>query len=218
MFTGIIEEIGTISHIETQKNSLKLIIKANSTLKEIKMGDSVAVNGICLTVTQFTPNTFSVDVMPETFHATSLKQLKPNSKVNLEPALQVGGRLGGHFVSGHVDGTGVILQKETCENAINYYIQLDSELIKYCMPRGSIAVDGTSLTIFDISKNIIKLALIPHTMANSVLGQKQENDTVNIECDLLTKYVYHLFNNQSQKSESKPSVLTPEFLHQNGFI
>lgn len=217
MFTGIIEEIGTISYIESQKNSLKLTIKANSTLKDIKMGDSIAVNGICLTVTQFTANSFTVDVMPETFTTTSLKQLKPNSKVNLEPALQVGGRMGGHFVSGHVDGTGIIVQRETCENAINYYIQLNSQLIKYCMPRGSIAIDGTSLTIFDISNDVIKLALIPHTMANSVLGQKQENDTVNIECDLLTKYVYHLFN-QAQQSDSKTSVITPEFLHQNGFI
>jgi riboflavin synthase len=201
MFSGIIEEMGIVSEIIAENNSaLKLVITATTVLEGTKLGDSIAVDGVCLTVVNITQDSFSVEVMPETFRATTLKELQVCSRVNLERALLVGARISGHFVSGHVDGVGVITKKEVEENALNYYIAMSDELARYCVAKGSIAIDGTSLTIFDVDSNnnsssnsqIIKLALIPHTQHNSVLGTKDVGNNVNIECDMLTKYVYHL--------------------------
>jgi riboflavin synthase len=213
MFSGIIEEIGIVNEIILADNSsLELVINATTALIGTKIGDSIAVDGVCLTVVKITQDSFSVQVMPETYRTTTLKELQPNSRVNLERALLVGSRISGHFVSGHVDGIGVVTKKETEENALNYYISIHNDLARYCVTRGSIAINGTSLTIFDIERynhnnnngannsnnSWIKLALIPHTQHNSVIGNKNLGDKVNIECDMLTKYVYHL---QSQTSQ-----------------
>ena len=196
MFTGIIEELGTIKSITTSGEVMQLNITANKVLADVKLGDSIAVNGACLTVTSFTKNMFSVDVMPETFRATSLSKLQVGSGVNLERSLAVGDRLGGHFVTGHVDGIGTITKITPCDNAQNYTISLDKELLKYCIYKGCITVDGTSLTIFGVNPDGVDLALIPHTLANSVIGSKKVGDIVNIECDMLGKYVANLMQNQ----------------------
>lgn len=213
MFTGIIEEIGQVKWIINQVDSMRLTIKANLVLKDIKLGDSIAVNGVCLTVTDYNQDSFSVDIMHETIKVTSLAVIKPGSILNLERALAVGGRLGGHFVSGHVDGIGIIKAVKPYANAIYYIIELDTNLIKYCLDKGSIAVDGTSLTIFGIADNKITLSLIPHTVKNSVLGQKIVGDKVNIECDMLGKYVVKLLNEDKPKANN----IDKDFLRKNGF-
>ena len=212
MFTGIIEEIGTVAKVTTKSEALELTVLAKHILSDVKLGDSIAVNGVCLTVTAFNADSFSVDVMPETFRATSLSGLKSGAKVNLERALAVGGRLGGHFVTGHVDGCGEILKIEPCSNALNYTISCASDLLKYCIYKGSIAVDGTSLTIFALGANTFQLALIPHTLKNSVLGTKKVGDKVNIECDMLGKYAVSLL-----KPDAATSI-NQTFLQQHGFM
>ena len=212
MFTGIIEEIGTVSKVINKSEALELIISAKHVLSDVKLGDSIAINGVCLTVTSFTTNSFSVDVMPETFRATSLASIKNGAAVNLERALAVGGRMGGHFVTGHVDGTGEIIKIEPASNAINYTVRCDTSLLKYCILKGSIAVDGTSLTIFGLDSTTFKLALIPHTVKNSLLGQKKVGDKVNIECDMLGKYVVNMLQSHSE------TEINQTFLQQHGFI
>lgn len=221
MFTGIIEELGTVTHIKTVKDSQELKINCNKILSDISLGDSIAINGVCLTVTTFDDKCFCVDVMPETYKSTSLSRLKTNVKVNLERALAVGGRLGGHFVSGHVDGVGEITSITKNNNAWNYGIRLDKELLKYCLLKGSIAVDGTSLTIFEIGDDFVGISLIPHTVTNSILGQKKVGDIVNIECDMLGKYAINLLqspNNPNGSVLNHQSKINVDFLQQQGFM
>lgn len=194
MFTGIIEEIGHIKKIATTNEAMDLSISATKILEDVKLGDSIAINGVCLTVTDFSKHFFSVDVMPETFRATSMASLKVGSPLNLERALALGDRLGGHFVTGHVDGVAEIVDIKPIDNAINYTLQMDSELVKHCIFRGSIAVDGISLTIYGVTDNQIKLSLIPHTVSHTILGSKKIGEKVNIECDMLSKHVANLIN------------------------
>ncbi|WP_210365805.1 riboflavin synthase [Bacillus sp. REN3] len=216
MFTGIIEEIGSISNIQHTGESFVLSIEATKVLADVRLGDSIAVNGVCLTVTSFTKNRFTVDVMPETVKATSLKDVKRGSKVNLERAMAAGGRFGGHFVAGHVDGVGVIKSKKKLENAVYYEIEAEQELLKYIILKGSVAVDGTSLTVFGVSEGSFTLSLIPHTLAETVLGFKEPGDIVNIECDMIGKYVGHFLDNQA--AARKGSTITAQFLEENGFM
>ncbi len=192
MFTGIIEEIGHIKKIATKNEAMELSIGATKIIEDVKLGDSIAINGVCLTVTKFNTESFSVDVMPETFRATAMADLIVGSPLNLERAMALGGRLGGHFVTGHVDGVAKVVQIVPIDNAINYTLEMDSELIKHCIFRGSIAVDGISLTIFDITDNKIQLSLIPHTVSHTILGSKKVGEKVNIECDMLSKHVANL--------------------------
>lgn len=212
MFTGIIEELGTITNLKKSADSMVLVINAKDVLKDVRLGDSIAVNGVCLTVTSFNQNEFSVDVMPETFKATSLSLLQVGSKVNLERSLAVGSRMGGHFVTGHVDGVATIKKITAQSNAIYYILALSKNLISQCIDRGSIAVDGTSLTIFGIDSEIITLSLIPHTVKNSVLGQKKVGDIVNIECDMIGKYVANFVLQQ------KNDKVDTNFLTKHGYI
>src|SRR5690625_4289938 len=198
MFTGIVEEIGEIHRIEEiSEQAVQLTIQAKNVLEDVNIGDSIAVNGICLTVTSFKASTFQVDVMPETIKATSLARLTAGSHVNLERSLQAQDRFGGHFVTGHVDGVGKIIRKEKLENAIYYDIKIPSELTHYLILKGSVAVDGISLTVFniDITKNTFTISLIPHTVSVTILGMKEVGDIVNIECDLLAKHVHHYMRN-----------------------
>jgi riboflavin synthase len=217
VFTGIIEEKGIVSSIQkVSENSIEMTIGAQKILGDVKLGDSISVNGVCLTVTNFTMKEFQVDVMPETIKSTSLRDLNSGSSVNLERAMAANGRFGGHFVSGHVDGTGEITRKQRKENAIYYDIRVPEELGKYLMLKGSITVDGTSLTIFNVNKNIITISLIPLTVQETVIGEKKQGDVVNIECDMLAKYVHQLFNQQDKLSQK--SGISTDLLRQNGFM
>ncbi|KEK26048.1 riboflavin synthase [Bacillus gaemokensis] len=214
MFTGIVEELGTVSNIRQSGEAMKLTVTANLIVSDVKLGDSIAVNGICLTVTSFTASSFTVDVMPETMRATSLCMLGPRSKVNLERAMAANGRFGGHFVTGHIDGIGTILSKKQHYNAIYYKIGISDHLLRYCLPKGSIAVDGTSLTIFDIDEASITISLIPHTVSESIIGEKVAGDIVNIECDMIGKYIERFISNPTKRSTS----VTESFLQENGFL
>ncbi|PLT32956.1 riboflavin synthase [Bacillus sp. V5-8f] len=212
MFTGIIEDIGTVSSLNSSGNSMVLTIASRKIIEDVHLGDSISVNGVCLTVISFTNETFTVDVMPETMNDTSLRLLKPGSPVNLERAMSANGRFGGHFVSGHIDGTGTIVKKEKKDNAVYYVIELDDFLSKYCIPKGSIAIDGTSLTIFDIRNNLVTVSLIPLTHQDTVLGRKNAGDIVNIENDMIGKYIIHQAESKKQKKE-----ITLDYLSENGF-
>ena len=216
MFTGIVEEMGTIEKMQNvSEQAVQLTIKAEKVIEDVNIGDSISVNGICLTVTNFTKKSFQVDAMPETIKSTSLQMLKPGSQVNLERAMAANGRFGGHFVSGHVDGTGIILEKKQQENAIYYDIQIPEELARFLMHKGSITVDGTSLTLFGVNKNIFTISLIPHTVTETVLGGKGKGDIVNIECDMLAKYVQNML--QAQQTDHSEKI-NEKFLQTNGFL
>lgn len=190
MFTGIIEEKGKIKEVtQNSAQAFEFDIEANQVMEDIKLGDSISVDGVCLTVTKFNKNSFQVDVMPETVKATSIKNLKKGSEVNLERAMLASTRLGGHFVTGHVDGVGEIIDKKRAENAIYYTIEIPSDLNKYLINKGSVTIDGISLTVFGINKQKLIISLIPHTVEHTVLGKKVVGDLVNLECDLLAKHV-----------------------------
>ncbi|NHM32528.1 riboflavin synthase [Neobacillus terrae] len=212
MFTGIIEDIGSVFSLNSSGNSMVLTIESKKIVEDVRFGDSISVNGVCLTVTRFTSSTFTVDVMPETMKDTSLKMLKSGSPVNLERAMSANGRFGGHFISGHIDGTGRIMKKERKDNAVYYMIELEEALSKFCIPKGSIAIDGTSLTIFGLEKNQVTVSLIPLTHQDTVLGRKNVGDIVNIENDLIGKYIIHQMEGKTPKKG-----LTMDFLADNGF-
>ncbi|MBO2536232.1 riboflavin synthase [Rummeliibacillus suwonensis] len=212
MFTGIVEDLGTVKAIKNATTSMQLTIESKKILEDIHVGDSIAVNGVCLTVISFSSNQFTVDVMPETVKATNIQSLQTGQLVNLERAMPANGRFGGHFVSGHVDGTGVILRKRKFANAVYVDIGISQELSKFCMMKGSVAIDGISLTIFDIKPTQLTVSLIPHTFDQTILGIKKEHDIVNIENDLLGKYVI----NHLERKEEK-SGITLDFLKENGF-
>lgn len=218
MFTGIIEELGVVANIKRSGESFVLTIDAKKILLDVHLGDSISVNGVCLTVTNFTNSQFTVDVMPETVKASSLQSLKRGSKVNLERAMAAGGRFGGHFVSGHIDGTGVIKSKRPVENAVYYEIEASQEILKYVIERGSIAVDGTSLTVFGVKDDAFTLSLIPHTLTESIIGLKDSGDIVNLECDMIGKYVGHfLTSRQNTGNKKSSSGISASFLEENGF-
>ncbi|MFB6467313.1 riboflavin synthase [Cytobacillus sp. Hz8] len=218
MFTGIVEEMGTISAIKQTRESIVMTIGANTIFEDMATGASIAVNGVCLTVTSFTDKSFSVDVMPETFRATGLKVLKRGSKVNLERAMGMTGRFGGHFVSGHVDGVGRILKKTPVDNAVYYEIEAPEEILHYIILKGSVAIDGTSLTVFGLSDSTFTISLIPHTLDETVIGMKGSGEIVNLECDMLSKYVAHFLSSRSgQGRKDKQSNMTMAFLEEHGF-
>lgn len=208
MFTGIIEELGKIQTV-TQN---KITVLTKTVLEGTKLGDSIAVNGVCLTVTGINANGFDADVSPETMRVTALDELRTGSLVNLERAVQVGSRLGGHIVSGHVDGLGrcKTLRKEG--DFYNLVIEIPKELSKYAAKKGSITVNGISLTIADTDNNIITIAVIPHTFENTNLRILKIGDFVNIETDILAKYVEKILSTGDNKSG-----ISMEFLTEHGF-
>lgn len=212
MFTGIIEEIGSISSIQHKAATLIITIHANKVLQDVKLGDSIAVNGVCLTVTSFTKNSFTADVMPVTYHDTTLATLNNGSPVNLERAMAANGRFGGHVVSGHIDGVGTISNKVKTGNAILYTINLDKNLALFCIKKGSIAIDGTSLTIVDVTMDSVQVSIIPHTQSESIIGNKTVGDRVNLECDIMAKQVAKFNSNQPS------SNISADFLREHGFL
>ncbi|WP_301107968.1 riboflavin synthase [Sporosarcina sp.] len=214
MFTGIIEEIGSVKSVQPGAKSMMLTISASTVLTDVHLGDSIAVNGVCLTVTEFTDKQFSADVMPETVFSTSLRQLTAGSKVNLERALAANGRFGGHFVTGHVDGIAVIREKRIVDNALYIRLSLPENFGSYLLQKGSIALDGTSLTIFDVNQTDITISLIPHSQEMTVLAKKQIGETVNFECDMLAKYVENMLN----RREGNKETISEDYLRQHGFM
>lgn len=215
MFTGIIEEIGYIQRINQQSRSAQIEIKASKVLEDAAIGDSIAVNGVCLTVVAFDSQHFTADVMPETISKTNVRELKPGSPVNLERALKLGGRLGGHIVQGHVDAVGTIVQKQVLEIAIIYRIKTESELLQYVVPKGSVAIDGISLTVVDVFKDSFTVSLIPHTAHATILGHKNPGDRVNLESDIIGRYVQHLMKRNHADARQDLDV---SFLAEHGFI
>lgn len=213
MFTGIIEDKGIVTAIQKDEKSMEITIRSEKIVSDTNLGDSIAVNGVCLTVTHLTKDEITVDVMPETVKATTIHQLKKGDYVNLERAMAAGGRFGGHIVSGHVDGVGTIRSKKPVSNAVYYEIELPEELAEQCIPKGSITIDGTSLTLFGVSDRTVTISLIPHTYAETILGEKKIGDKVNVETDMLGKYVLH----HLKRIKEKDSNITLEFLTQNGF-
>lgn len=211
MFTGIIEEQGTVESFQLKGHSGQLRIKAAVVLEGTRIGDSIAVNGICLTVVAMGNDYFVADVMAETVHRSSLSQLVHGSKVNLERAMAANGRFGGHIVSGHVDGTGVIQSLRRDENAVWVTIGAGSELLRYMVEKGSICIDGISLTIARVTDENFAVSVIPHTGEETTLLKKKTGDLVNLETDIIGKYVEKLCGRQEKKG------LTMETLIEYGF-
>jgi len=218
MFTGLIEEIGTIRRIERSGQAMVLTVQASRIMDDVKPGDSIAVNGVCLTVTRYDAASFTVDVMPETFRKTNLHELSPGSPVNLERAMPADGRFGGHIVQGHVDGTGVIVSRTREDNAVVYAIRIhDPAVSEEIVPRGSIAIDGISLTVVRIEDGIVRVSIIPHTLQQTVLQFKREGATVNIETDIIGKYISHLLACRGTAGRGSGG-LTLSMLAENGFV
>ena len=188
MFSGIIEKLGIVKNIDTGE-APKLAIAARGWLDDISIGDSIAVNGVCLTVTELSSDEFSADVMPETLRKTDLGELNTGDTVNLEKALRVGDRLGGHFVSGHVDRPGTIKSEAEEKNAVILSLRTSPDIMEFIAPKGSVAIDGISLTVVDVFKDGFSVSLIPHTMSVTTLGRKKPGSTVNIEVDMLARYI-----------------------------
>ncbi len=215
MFTGIIEETGIVERINFTGNSGNIKIRAKKVLEGTKIGDSIAVNGICLTVVSMTGDSFSADVMAETVRRSSLLQSTAGHRVNLERAMAADGRFGGHIVSGHIDGTGTICSIKTEENAVWYRIKAGDEILKHIVEKGSIAIDGISLTVADVQKNEFAVSVIPHTRRETILSDKKTGDAVNLETDVVGKYVEKLMGymkKDSEEQENSGSGLTMESL------
>lgn len=189
MFTGIVEELGEIREIHREADSITLTIRASTVLDDVHHGDSIAVNGVCLTVVEFGDDFFTADLMQETLDRSSLGQVEVGSKVNLERATAVGQRLGGHIVQGHIDGTGEVLSRTPGERWEVVRISLPEQLAKYVVEKGSIAVDGTSLTVSAVGEGFFEVSLIPTTLSDSVIGSASVGTKVNLEVDVLAKYV-----------------------------
>lgn len=215
MFTGLVEEIGIVESITQGSTSARIMIRAKEMIQDTKLGDSISTNGVCLTVTDLGKKSFCVDVMPETIRNTNLKNLTKGSPVNLERALRLGDRLGGHIVSGHIDGVGTIQDFRREENATWVTIATSKELLKYIIPRGSIAIDGTSLTVAYVNDEIFKVSIIPHTKDATTLLSKKKGAQVNLECDVIGKYVEKLIS--TKEEEKKKKRINIDFLKENGF-
>lgn len=220
MFTGIIEEIGTIGSIQKGTQSAVLGIRCSRVLEGTKIGDSIAVNGVCLTVTGMSGNGYTADVMAETMARSSLGMLGKNSRVNLERAMAADGRFGGHIVAGHIDGTGKVADIKKDETAVWYRITAEENILRYVVEKGSIAIDGISLTVARVTDRDFSVSVIPHTQGQTNLADRQIGDVVNLECDVVGKYIEKLcrMDGGQQEGHPVPSSLSEEFLMKNGFI
>lgn len=223
MFTGIVEEMGSIHSITKGSKSAVLTIAADKVLEGSKVGDSIAVNGVCLTVTDITAGQFTADVMAETLRRSSLGSLKRGSKVNLERAMAADGRFGGHIVAGHIDGTGTVLSLKPEDNAVWVEIAASPNILKYIVEKGSIAIDGISLTVAKVTDQSFAVSIIPHTGTETTLLGKKAGDIVNLENDIIGKYVERLMHfgeaaeSVQGRKDTKSSGITMDFLMENGF-
>jgi riboflavin synthase len=219
MFTGIIEEVGEIANIRHGAKSAVLSIRADRVLEGTQIGDSIAVNGVCLTVTSLTGNGFTADVMAETLRRTGFSGLAAGSRVNLERAMAADGRFGGHIVSGHIDGTGTIAALEREDNAVWVTIRTGANILKYIVEKGSIAINGISLTVAYVDDVCFRVSIIPHTAEETTLLSGKPGDVVNLENDIIGKYVGKLMGIQQVEQTKKTSQgLTMDFLAGNGFL
>lgn len=214
MFTGLIEDIGIIVQLNPIPKGLSLGIESNIITDELKIGDSVAINGVCLTVTKIQNSQFTVDAVQETLQKSTLKTLKIGSRINLERAIRFGDRMGGHFVQGHVDGPGTIQQIKQIGSAVWFEIKILEEFDRYIIQKGSIAIDGISLTIAEKSDGVVKISVIPHTFQNTNLQLQKVGDLVNIELDMMAKYIENMVNPKTMEKKSK---LTESWLKEQGF-
>ena len=205
MFTGIVEETGVIRALGMSGHSGEISIQAKKVLEGTRIGDSIAVNGICLTVTSLRPDGFTADVMPETVSRSSLKSASAGDRVNLERAMAADGRFGGHIVSGHIDGTGIIRSMQRDENAVWVRIEAEPGILKYIVEKGSITIDGISLTVAAVTARDFSVSIIPHTGAETTLLTRREGDTVNLETDILAKYTEKLLGLAGAGSSSSGS-------------
>ena len=212
MFTGIIEEIGTVRRIEHGAKGARLTIQAKTVLEDTRIGDSIATNGVCLTVVSMTGDSFSADVMAESLRRSSLGTLQGGSPVNLERAMAANGRFGGHIVSGHIDGTGTIASQKREDNAVWVKIKTPAPLLRYIVEKGSIAIDGVSLTVAAVTDTDFSVSIIPHTGAQTILLGKKPGDPVNLECDVIGKYVEKL------TAPHKTGGISTNSLAENGFL
>jgi riboflavin synthase len=217
MFTGIVEEMGAITSLDKTLAGTRMTILASTVMGDLKIGDSVSVNGICLTVVSRGERDFSVEVSPETLSVTTLGHLTAGAPVNLERPMKLNERIGGHLVAGHVDGVGTIRSRHQEGNAIFFTIEAPQEILRYCVVKGSVTVDGISLTINDVTDRGFSVAIIPHTAKVTTLGLKQVNDTVNLESDLIGKYVERLLQERDQLPKTTP-IIDKDYLQKRGLI
>jgi len=215
MFTGIVEELGTVQKLERSSNSAVITVKADKVLEDVKLGDSIAINGVCLTVTGFDRNQFTADMMAETLAKTNLKLLSNGQRVNLERAARLGDRMGGHLVQGHVDGVGVIAEEQKFEIARVLRIKAPVEILDYTVAKGSIAIDGISLTVVEVNHDSFTVSIIPHTAKMTTLGYKKPGDSVNLEADIIGRYVEKIMKRSAGKGKAS---LSPQFLAEHGFV
>ena len=218
MFTGLVAELGTVQRLARQGNSYHLTVGAKKVLDNLKIGDSVAVNGACLTVVRMDEGGFTADVMPETVRLTNIGSLQPGSKVNLERTLRLCDGLDGHIVSGHVEGLGTISEQRPEGIAVVVTIATPPELLKYIIKKGSIAIDGISLTVTEVTDTSFSVSLIPHTAKETTLGFKKVGDSVNLETDILGKYVERMLTWNKQTQAGKADTLNMQTLLENGFV
>jgi riboflavin synthase len=216
MFTGIIEEIGKIETVIKSEKSARITIKAHKILEDVKLGDSICTNGVCLTVNSFNSGKFTVDVMAETMRRSNLRNISIGTEINLERALKASDRLGGHMVSGHIDGTGTIKSFEEEDNAVWLTIEASPDILKYIVQKGSIAIDGVSLTVAYIDDKVFKVSIIPHTKDVTTLLRKKVGEIVNLECDMIGKYIEKFLSAKEQTPAKKG--IDFNFLSDNGFV
>ena len=216
MFTGLIQSVGKVRGLNRQGNSAILQITSELVKDDLQLGESIAVNGVCLTVTGWDERTFSADVSPETLDCSNLGRLRPNMPVNLERALRLSDRLGGHLVSGHIDCVATLRRRFADQNAVRLEFAVPPEALRYLVEKGSVAVDGISLTVNSVSENSFSVAIIPHSLAKTTLQECQEGARVNIETDLIGRYVERLLGGKSQSGQGPG--LSLEFLAKKGFM
>jgi len=218
MFTGIIEEIGTLKELSVGNGFGVMEIKCSRVLEDARIGDSIATNGVCLTIRDKGSDSFKAEVMGETLAKSNLGSLKVGDKLNLERALRLSDRLGGHIVSGHIDGVGTIVSIKEERDGTWFTISAPKDVLKYIIYKGSIGIDGISLTVASVSEEVFKVSVIPHTLENTILIDKQINSKVNLECDLVGKYLEKFINTKNEEQEIKEtSNITMDFLMKNGF-
>ncbi len=215
MFTGIIEEIGVVDSVSVEQSSGSLGIKAGAILDDCRLGDSIAVNGVCLTICRQEQQVLYFDVSPETFRRSNLGTLQRGDQVNLERAMAANGRFGGHLVSGHIDGTGKITSRIREANAVLFTFSTPLDISRFTVEKGSIAVDGISLTITGCDRESFSVAVVPHTLQQTILGNKQPGQTVNLEIDQVAKYIYAFM--QAEKAPREESSINENFLKKHGF-
>ena len=220
MFTGIIKETGTIKKITDKVRDIEFEVNSAVLIKDIKTGDSIAINGVCLTVKHFSGDSFTFDVSSNTLAHTNLGELKAGDMVNLEDSLTPSDKLGGHFVSGHIDCTARIISTQKTGRAYEISFDLSSETAPFITERGSVAIDGISLTVIEVAGDSFKVAIIPHTFENTILGNKGPGSSVNIEVDMLARYIANYLNNKNdkQKTSGEKDRILKEKLEKYGFI